>query len=305
MRAARFHRYGGFDEVAVEEVPDPQPGEGELLLRVKASGVNPFDWKMLHGVYAGGAPLPAPRGLGVDVAGVVERVGPGVAGVTPGQELLGMATSPAFAELALGRPEMLVAKPPEVSWEIAGSLGVVVGTAYATLAQLGLRAGETLLLAGAAGMVGQVATQLAVARGVNVVGSASERNQERVRELGAVAVPYGDGLAQRFREAAPDGADAGLDTSGHGELAAMLEVLGSPQRLITIGNAAEAQRLGVAFHAGGGGELTLPALREVLPLIASGRFSIPIAGVYDLGQVGDALRESELVHPAGKLVIVP
>ena len=266
MRAVRFHEYGDVDRLSVEEVPDPQPGEGEVLLEVRAAGVNPADWKILGGAFAGGEPLGAPRGLGLDFAGVVTGVGAGVTGIAPGEELLGTPTSPTFAELALSRPELLVRKPPGVPWEVAGSLGVVVGTAYATLDRLAVKPGETLLLAGASGMVGQVATQLAVARGVKVVGTAGEDKLARVRELGATAVPYGDGLAGRLREAAPDGADAGLDASGHGELAALL---------------------------------------EVLPLIESGSFSIPIAGVYDLAHVGDALEESEHRHPAGKLVVVP
>ncbi len=305
MKAARFHEYGDVDAISIEEIPAPEPGEGEVSLRVKAAGVNPIDWKILHGIYAGGQPLAEPRGLGVDFAGVVERVGPGVEGVAPGDELLGVPSTPAYAEIALSKPELLVEKPSGVSWEVAGSLGVVVGTAYATLDRLALQPGETLLLAGASGMVGQVATQLAVARGVNVVGTAGEDKLARVRELGATAVPYGDGLAERLREAAPDGAQAGLDASGHGELAALLEVLGGPERLLTIADSAAAAEAGVEFHAGGGGDLTIPALREVLPLIEAGTFSIPIAGVYELARVGDALRESEHVHPAGKLVVVP
>ena len=126
-----------------------------------------------------------------------------------------------------------------------------------------------------------------------------------MRALGATPVPYGDGLAMRLRELAPDGADAALDASGHGELPALIELCGGPERVLTIASSAEAQQLGVTFHAGGGGELTLTALGEVLALIEAGSFSFPIAGVYDLGQVGEALRESEHGHPAGKLVVVP
>ncbi len=305
MKAARFSEYGDFDAISIEQVPAPEPGEGEVSLRVRAAGVNPIDWKLLHGLYAGGQALAEPRGLGVDVAGVVEKTGPGVEGLAPGQELLGQPTTASYAEVALSRPELLVEKPAGVPWEVAGSLGVIVGTAYATLDRLAPQAGETLLLAGASGMVGQIATQLAVARGVKVIGTAGEDKLASVRELGAVAVPYGEGLAERLRAAAPDGADAGLDASGHGELAALLEVLGAPQRLLTIADAAGARELGVAFHAGGGGELTIPALREVLPLIEEGRMSVPIAGVYELDRAAEALSESEHGHPAGKLVIVP
>src|SRR5487761_2112029 len=165
MRAARLHEYGNFAGITVEEVEEPLPGEGEISLRVQAAGVNPVDWKVVQGIFSGGKPLAEPRGLGVDVAGIVERVGPGVAGVAPGDELLGSPIGPSFAELALSRPELLVKRPPGVSWEVAGSLAVVAGTAYATLARLDLTAGETLLILGASGGVGSVAIQLAQAQG--------------------------------------------------------------------------------------------------------------------------------------------
>ena len=305
MRAARFHAYGDAGEIAVEELERPVPGEGEILLRVAAAGVNPIDWKILHGSLAGGQPLAAPRGLGVDVAGTVELVGPGVSGVAPGEEMLGSPITPAYAEYALSRPELLVRKPPSVPWEVAGSLAVVAGTAYATLARLALQQGETLLILGASGGVGSVAIQLAVARGVRVIGTAGPSKLEQLQRLGATAVPYGEGLARRLAEAAPDGVDAALDASGHGELATAVELAGGPQRVLTIASSADAGQLGVEFHAGGGGDLLLDALNAVLPLIEAGGFFFPIAGVYDLGQVGDALHESEHGHPAGKLVVVP
>ena len=209
--------------------------------------MNPIDWKIARGLFAAGQPLEGPRGIGVDVAGIVEQVGPGVSAVLPGQELLGAPISPSFAELALSRPELLVPKPPGIPWEVAGSLAVVVGTAYATLARLALSEGETLLVLGASGGVGAVVVQLALARGVRVIGTAGESKLERLQALGAIPVAYGEGLAERLAE----------------------------------------------------------AVEEVLPLIESGRIEFPIAGVYDLGQVGDALRESEHGHPAGKLVVVP
>ena len=181
---------------------------------------------------------------------------------------------------------------------------MAVGTAYRTLKLLELQVGETLLLHAASGGVGLVALQLALARGVRVLGTASASKQQLLRSLGATPVVYGEGLAERVREAAPEGIDAVLDASGHGELALSVELAGGPQRVITIA-AGDAAEHGVRFHMGGGGEDTIPALEEVLPLIEAGSFAFPIAGIYDLGQVGDALRESEHGHPAGKLVIVP
>ena len=216
----------------VEEVETPQPGEGEVLLRVKAAGINPIDWKVLHGGLAGGEPLAEPRGLGVDVAGVVEKVGPGVEGLSPGEDVLGNSSTAAYAEYALSRPQMLQPKPPGLVWEVAGSLGVVVGTAYATLEELKLGTGETLLVLGASGAVGSIATQLAVARGVRVVGTAGPAKLEQVSALGATPVAYGDGLLERLREAAPEGVDAVLDTSGHGEISAAVELKGNAERVL-------------------------------------------------------------------------
>jgi len=305
VRAVRFHEYGDFDVLRVEEIEDPVPGEGELSLRVRAAGVNPIDSKIVHGFVAGDVPLEAPRGLGFDVAGVVEETGPGVDDFAPGDEVLGIPAGPSYAELALARPEMLVRKPPELEWQIAGGLGVVVGTAYATLDRLAPEPGETLAIAGASGGVGSLAAQLAVARGVRVIGTTSAARADQVEALGVTPVLYGDGLLQRLREAAPEGADAALDASGHGELGALVELAGGAARVLSIAAYTEAQDLGVEFHAGGAGGHQRASLEEVLPLIESGRISFPVAGIFALGQVGEALRESEHGHPAGKLVVVP
>jgi len=304
MRAVRFHEYGDLDVLRVEEVEAPEPEQGQVSVRVRAAGVNPIDWKVVHGLVSGGEPMDEPRGLGVDVAGVIEQVGEG-AGLEPGEEVFGMSITPAYAEVALSTPQMLLAKPPGLSFEVAGGLGVVVGTAYATLDRLSLQAGETVLIAGASGAVGSIAVQLAVARGVGVLGIAGEARLAELRGLGATAVAHGEGLLGRLREVAPEGVDAALDASGHGELAALVQLAGGPERVLTIASYAEAGELGVEFHAGGGGELTIQALQEVVPLIEAGRMSFPVAGVYGLDQAAEALRESEHGRPAGKLVIVP
>ena len=303
-RAARFLQYGGPEVLRIEDVEDPEPSDGEVLIAVRAAGVNPIDWKILHGMLGGGRPLDQPAGLGNDVAGVVERLGPGVSAFAVGEEVLGSAATPAFAERALASAEKLVSKPAGVPWEVAGSLAVVVGTAYKTLKLLELQPGETLLLHGASGGVGLMALQLAAARGVRVIGMAGESKQELVRSLGATPLRYGEGWPERVRELAPEGVDAVLDASGHGELAMSVELAGGPDRVLTIA-AGDAAEHGVRFHGGGGGEDTISALREVLPLIEAGTFAFPIAATFPLEQLGQALQESEHGHPSGKLVIVP
>ncbi len=304
-RAVRFDHYGGSEVLEVRDVEAPVPGPGEVRIAVRAAGVNPIDWKIMRGLLASVHPLEFPAGLGSDVAGVVEALGEGVEGISPGQEVLGSSSTPAYAEQALARVEKLTRRSPGVPWEVAGSLAVVVGTAYKTLAMLELREGETLLIHAASGGVGLAAVQLAVARGVKVIGTAGESNQELLRAVGATPVLYGEGLAERVREIARTGVDAVLDASGRGELGVSVELAGGPQRVLTIAAAQEAAELGVRFHGGGGGEDTIRALEEVLPLIESASFSFPIAATFALADAGEALELSEGGHPPGKLVICP
>lgn len=304
MRAVRFHEYGGFDVLGVEEVEDLTPGAGEVLISVKAAGINPIDWKKLHGFLASVAPIEFPAGLGNDAAGVVEQVGLGVGGFEVGDEVLGSSSSPAYAEQALCPAEKLTRKPAEVEWAIAGSLAVVIGTAYKTLKLLRVKEGETLLIHAASGGVGLAATQLALARGVKVIGTVGQSNQELLSSLGATPVLYGDGLRERLQDVAPGGVDAVLDASGRGELGLSVALAGGPERVITIA-AQDAAQHGVTFHAGGGGADTIPALEEVLPLIAQGSFLFPVAQTFSLEQVGEALKESEDGHAQGKLVVLP
>ena len=303
-RALRFDHYGGSEVLEVREVEDLPPGAGEVRLTVRAAGVNPVDWKILHGLMASVLPLDFPAGLGSDVAGVVESVGDEVSAFAPGDEVLGSSSTPAYAESAHAQVEKLTHRPTGVSWEISGSLAVVVGTAYKTLAMLDVSAGETLLIHAASGGVGLAAVQLAAARGVRVIGTAGERNHELLSEAGATPVLYGDGLAGRLREIAPQGVDAVLDASGRGELGVSVELAGGPDRVLTIA-AQDAAEHGVRFHGGGGGGDTITALDEVLPLIEAGKFIFPIAGTFSLEQAGEALEISESGHARGKLVIVP
>jgi NADPH:quinone reductase-like Zn-dependent oxidoreductase len=303
-KAMQFSQYGDSDVLKLAEVSEPTAGPSQVRLAVRAAGVNPFDWKVVHGYMAGGRPLESPAGLGSDVAGIVDQVGAGVNGLSIGDEVLGAASSPAYAEYALADPSKLIVKPSTVPWEIAGSLAVVGGTAYKVLKLLELSAGERLLVHAAAGGVGLVAVQLAVQRGVRVIGTASESNHELLSSLGVEPVTYGDGLAERVRALAPDGVDAVFDASGRGELALSVELAGGPERVITIA-AADAAEHGVRFHGGGGGEDTVTAMREILTLIEAGDLQFPIWRTYPLEQAAAALAESESGHARGKIVLLP
>lgn len=301
--AIRFAAYGDPDVLTTDEVPDPVPGPGEVLVRVRAAGVNPADWKQRRGLWSGGTPLQEPRGLGHDLAGVVEAVGDGVTAPAVGDEVFGTGTD-TYAELALATPDQLATRPPEVPWETAGGVGVAGRTAYRVLRQLDIGPGDTLLIHAAAGGVGIVATQLALAWGAEVIGTAGSDNQAFVRELGAIPVRHGDGWADRVRTAAPDGVDVVLDASGRGELALSVELAGGPDRVLTIA-AADAAEHGVRFSDGDRGVDVSDAFAELGRLLAAGDLVLPVWRTYPLDEAAAAHRASEDGHLRGKIVLVP
>jgi NADPH:quinone reductase-like Zn-dependent oxidoreductase len=300
-RSVQFREPGPTDVLEVVDGPDPGPGPGLVRVAVRAIGVNPFDWKLLHG-YIPGMPKRFPAGLGSDMAGVVDALGEGVTSVAVGDEVLGQSAGPAYTTAALAHADALVPKPADLPWEVAAGLGGAGGTAWKVLERLGLREGETLLVHAAAGGVGTFAVQLAIARGARVIGTASERNHDLLRGYGAIPVLYGDGLADRVREVAPDGVDAVLDASGRGELPLSVELTGDPGRVLTIA-AFDNPPEGVIVHQGGGGADTPKALREIVALIEEGRLLVPIARTYPLEEAAAALDESERGHLAGKIIL--
>lgn len=304
-RAVRFSRYGGPEVLEIVDVPDLHPGPGEVRIAVRAAAVNPFDWKVRRGYMAGGAAAPdEPQGLGSDLAGIVDEVGSGVTAFAVGDEVLGSASSPAYAEQALANASDLVRRPAGVPWPVAGGLSVTGRTAYRTLKQLHVAEGETLLVHGAAGGVGFVAVQLAVAWGLRVVGTASERNHERLRSVGAIPVTYGDGLEDRVRAVAPEGVDAVLDTTGHGVLELSVRLAGGPDRVLTIADGAAAEH-GVRFSSGDEEVDMADARAELVAMIAAGRLDVPVARTVPMTEVADAHRESESGHADGKIVLLP
>jgi NADPH:quinone reductase-like Zn-dependent oxidoreductase len=301
-RSVQFAEHGATDVLHVAEIPDPEPAPGQVRLAVRAAGVNPFDWKVLHG-FIPGRPRTMPGGLGTDVAGVVDAIGDGVTAPAVGDEVLGQSVTPSYATAALARADALVLKPADLSWEVAASLAGAGGTAWTVLRRLEVREGETLLVHAAGGSVGTFAVQLAVERGVRVIGTASEANHERLRAYGAIPVRYGDGLADRVREVAPEGIDAALDASGRGdEVEVSVELAGGPQRVLTIARF-DGLPEGVTVHQGGAGGDMAAALAEIVALIGAGRLEVPIERTYPLEEAAAALDESEGGHLTGKIVL--
>jgi NADPH:quinone reductase-like Zn-dependent oxidoreductase len=299
MKAVQFTRFGGPEVLELVEVPDPQPGPGEVRVRVRATGVNPIDWKVRQGMMGG----ELPQMTGREVAGVVDELGDGVGGVGVGDAVFGFASTGAgAAELAIVSDYARV--PRSLDFAAAAALPVAVETATRTLDLLAVGNGETLVINGAAGAVGTAAVQLARARGAHVIGTASERNHEYLRSLGAEATTYGDGLEQRVRDLAPAGVDAALDAAGGGALPALVELTGGTDRVVTIADFQGAEQMGVRFSGGMGESRAVHALTDIDALIEAGQFTLPIAQTFPLERIAEAHAESETGHVRGKIVLV-
>ncbi|MFC4943005.1 NADP-dependent oxidoreductase [Pseudonocardia sp. GCM10023141] len=306
-RAIRFHRYGGPDELGLVDVPMPEPAAGEVRLRVVAAGVNPVECRIRRGDLASGTPLPAPRGLGTDVAGVVDAVGAGVEELVPGDEVFGRALCDGYAEHAIAVPSDLIARPAELPWDVAASIAIPGETAFRTLGLLGVVApagGTTVLVHGASGGVGTVAVQLAVLRGARVLGTAGEAHHERLRQAGVEPVAYGDGWLERVRALAPDGVDAVLDAAGRGVLPGSIALAGGPDRVVTIADRRDAGALGVTYSRGLVSRVPMAEVfAELLPALRSGGIVVPVAVHLPLADAARAHRISEGGHPGGRIVL--
>lgn len=304
-RAVRFDKYGGIDVLKVVEVERPVPGKGQVLVRVRAAGINPGEGTIREGMLAKEFPTTFPSGEGSDLAGVVEEVGKGVGGIKPGDEIIGFTDKRgSHAEFVLVEADHLVPRPAKVPWEQAGALFVVGTTAYAAVKAVGLTAGDTVVVSGAAGGVGSVAVQLAKRIGARVIGLASDANHQWLSDHGVIPVTYGEGVADRIREASGGKVDAFIDTHGGGYVELAVE-LGIPHsRIDTIIDFAAAQKYGVKTDGNQKGA-TAEVLSELAGMIANGRLEIPIAKVYHLDEVRDAYRELEQHHTHGKIVLVP
>ena len=303
-RTIQFSEYGGPELLRVVDAPMLTAGPGQVRIAVRAAGVNPIDSKIIQGFMREVMPLALPAGLGSDVAGVVDQVGADVTAFHVGDEVMGSSLTSAISEYALADSANLVLKPAEVSWEVAGSVAGAGGTAWSVLNRLQVRPGETLLVHAAAGGVGTFAVQLAVARGVRVIGTASERNFDYLQSIGAAPVRYGDGLLDRVRAIAPPGVDAVLDASGRGEIPLSIEIAGGPERVLTL-VAFDAAGTGIQVFAGGTGDERGPALREIVSLIQQGSLTVPIWSTFPLEETAAALQASNAGHLRGKIVVLP
>lgn len=305
MQAVRFDRYGGVDVLEVRDVHDPVPEAGQVLVAVRAAGTNPGEITIREGGLHEMFPATFPSGEGTDFAGVVRATGEGVTTLSAGDEVLGWTDERAsHAELVAVPARQVIPKPPQVPWEVAGSLYVAGMAAYASVRAVALAPGETVAVSAAAGGVGSLAVQLARRSGARVIGLAGTTNHDWLREHGIVPVAYGEGQAQRLAAAAPDGLDAFIDTFGRGYVELALELGVDAGRINTIADFAAIERFGV--HAEGTQAGSSPdVLAELARLVADGELEVPIAATFPLSDVRAAYTQLAERHTRGKIVLIP
>ncbi|MBY6679488.1 NADP-dependent oxidoreductase [Rhodococcus sp. BP-316] len=302
--------FGGPDVLAIRDEVVDEPGPGQVVVDIRAVGVNPFDHKLYSGAF-GTDESTLPLHLGSEASGVVSAVGRDAVGpagpVRVGDEVIVLADG-AYADRLLVDADAVLPKPQALGWEEAAGYSLTAATAYDMAELASVEEGDCVLIHGASGAVGSQAVQLALHREAQVIGTANPRNLDAVRALGAVAVAYGDGLLDRVRTAAPDGVDAALDTAGTDEaIDVSLVVVQDRTRIVTItafGRAADE-----GFRSAGGGNHESAARRKEarLPLLelAGSVITVTVAGTFPLAEAATAHRELQTHHPRGKYVLVP
>jgi NADPH:quinone reductase-like Zn-dependent oxidoreductase len=305
-RAVIYETFGGPEVLELREVPEPHAGPGEVRVRVAAAGLNPMDWVLSSRPEAAARfGITVPSGFGYDFAGVVDEVGGGATGFAVGDRVYGGALGRAAADFVVVKAsaegaEALFHTPDGISDEVASTLPVAGTTAAAALAAIGLRSGDTVLIGGAAGGVGIFAVQLAKLAGATVIGTASEGTFEFLRQLGAEPVAYGPGLADRVRALASGGVAAATDLFGT-ETAETALALGVPPERISTVAAGPTPPGGV--RATGGIDAGPDALERIADAILAGKITVPIAAVFPIEKIRDAVTLQAGRHVHGKIVV--
>ncbi|MEU5261765.1 NADP-dependent oxidoreductase [Amycolatopsis sp. NPDC021455] len=303
-RAVSYEKFGGPEVLELRDVPEPHAGPGEVRVRVTAAGLNPMDWGLAsRPEAAANFGITLPSGFGYDFAGVVDEAGPGATGFAVGDRVHGGALGRAVADFVVLKapaqaPDGLFPTPAGISDEVASTLPVAGSSAAAALAAVGLRAGDTVLIGGAAGGVGIFAVQLAKLAGATVIGTASEGTFPFLRKLGAEPVAYGPGLADRVRELG--GVTAATDLFGTETAEAALALGVPPERIATI--AAGPQPPG-GVRATGGADAEPGAMARIAEAILAGELTVPIAAVFPVERIRDAVALQAGRHVHGKVVV--
>ena len=321
MKALRLHGYGApADVVRLEDAVVPNPGPGQIRIRVVACGLNPADWALCNGLF----PRNLPRGIGLDVSGMIDAIGDDVQGVSLGDRVLGPANYLDFGSAGAAERAVLdhwTAVPPGLDMRHAAALPMAVETAYRYLDWLGVAAGQTLVVNGGGTVIGFAAAQMGRLRGARVIASAGDNLSESLRAEGVVVTPYGDGMVERIRALAGGSADLVFDAAPlnmrpelgppGGVLPDLVAIAGGdPRRVMTCGDFAHAGQLGVRTGIGempggpGGSPLRYDVLGEFARLAADGRFKVPIARTFPMNKWREAMEISLTGRAGGKLVLI-
>ena len=311
-RAVIANEFGAPDVVHLATVDLPEPGEGQVTIAVRAAGVNPSDVKRLAGSF--GAP-DLPLRIGTEAAGVVTAVGPGAEGpaglVAVGDEVIAYPITGGFADAITVKASSVLPKPGSLDWAQSANLLLTGVTAWHLLEATGVGAGDRVLIHGASGGVGLTAAQLAIARGAEVIGTASARNHELLRSFVVTPVEYGAGLADRVRAAAPEGVTVALDTVGTDEaLDVSVDLVADRDRTATIAGFARGAELGVRMLGGGPGadpgrEIRTAARLELVRLADAGALDVVMGRTFPLADARAALELVASGHPGGQVALVP
>ncbi|MFF2372567.1 NADP-dependent oxidoreductase [Agromyces sp. NPDC058110] len=294
----RFAAFGGPEVLEIAEMPVPEPGEGEVLVEVYSAGLNPVESAIRRGEHPERWRVEPPSGQGRDLAGQVIATGPGATRFSRGDEVLGFVDRGAQATHVVVPQDNLIARPPALSWEVAGSLYTAGTTAWSIVEGLGLRPNDTVVVTAAAGGVGCLAAQLARLRGAAVIGTAPDARFDFLRQFGVIPVAYGPDLAGRVRALAPHPVSAFLDFLG-GEAAEARALGVVPSRVFTLTDWDAVER-DDAVRAGAGDVI---ALGRVAALVSARRIRLPIADIFPLDHVADAYRALEKREAPGKIVL--
>lgn len=306
MRAAVYPQFSSdFGTLEVRDLPAPKVAPGSVLIEVRAAGVNPVDWKAMAGGLDPLFDAIFPVIPGWDVAGVVIGLGLDTPEFAVGDEVIAYARKDvlhagSFAEQMAIPASTVARKPASLSWAQAAGLPLAGGTALRTLDALAVADGDTVLVHAAAGGVGSLAVQIARARGARVIGTASQRNHDFLRSLGAEPVAYGDGLAERVLELVPGGVDAVADFVG-GQLETTLALLAPQGRHASVADSAVTQHGGRYLWVRPDGTETA----RLSQLADEGALTVEVAATFGLDQVAEAFEQSRSGRTRGKLIIVP
>ena len=307
-KAVQFDHYGGREVLFVREIEMPTPGDGDVLVQVRAAGINPGEASIRSGVLHERFPATFPSGEGTDLAGIVVQTGSGVEDFHPGDEVLGFSWKrSSHATHTVVPATQLILTPAGIAWEVAGALDVAGTTAYAAVRAVNPQAGDVVAVSAATGGVGTLVVQLLVRRGATVLGIASQASADWLTAHGATPIEYGDGLEERLRAAAPNGIDAFIDLFGPDYVRLAVDLGVPPDRIDTIVFADESRQLGVRMEGSAALAENEPqaVLQELADLLASGAIELPIAATYPLERVVDAFEELERRHTLGKIVLLP